>query len=206
MDLLVCGSAPCLFVDLERAKKLAGRYEVMLVNGACVAVEDAQHVLAGHMSKAEEFARARENAFPFALPWRLHATRLVRREPEYKKYPSVTDWWGPEMSSGATSAGKASLIGLAMGFDRVVWCGCPLEGTGYFPGESQIGAEIKHEAACQRIGDPTKQQASIIRGYKRKLEELAQTTFKGRVFSMSGYSRKVLGHPCESGVSTALAG
>lgn len=195
MDLLVVGSAPCLYADLEAAQRIAPIHQIMLVNGACTAVEDAQHVLAGHTGKAEDFAKARREAFPFALYWRLHATKYTRKQPVERKYPSVTDWWGGEMSSGATSAGKAALIGLAMGFERVILCGCPMDGSGYFPGESILGAGIKHEAACQRIGDKTKQNQRTIVRYRAKMAELAETTFKGRVFSMSGYTRQVLGAP-----------
>lgn len=195
MDLLVVGSAPCLYADLEAAKQVSLDYQVMLVNGACVAVEEAQHVLSGHTDKAEQFAAARHAAFPLALPWRVHATRYTRNQPMEARYPSVTDWWGAEMSSGATSAGKAALIGLAMGFARVILCGCPMDGSGYFPGESTSGGPIKHEAACQRVGDATKQNRRTIVRYRAKMAELARTTFKGRVFSMSGYTRQVLGAP-----------
>ena len=191
--LLVVGSAPCLHEDLAAARARYPDAEIMLVNGACAAVEDAQHVLAGHTEKAEEFARAREQAFPFALPWRLHATQragknLIRPE----EYPSVTDWWGADCTSGATSAGKAALIAFQMGFDRVILIGCPLDGSGYFVGES---AGIPQLRSCQRVGDPRKQEAATIRRYKKRMAELAETTFKGRVFSMSGYTRELLGSP-----------
>lgn len=190
--LLVVGSAPSLYTDLAAAREKFPGAEVMLVNGACSAVEDAQHVLAGHTDKATFFAKARSDAFPFALPWRLHATWMIRHPVPRDLYPEVTDWWGPEHSSGATSAGKAALIGLSMGFGRIVLCGCPMNGSGYFPGES---AGIPQLKACQRIGDATKQEAATIRRYKKKMAELAQTTFKGKVFSMSGYTREVLGAP-----------
>jgi hypothetical protein len=108
----------------------------------------------------------------------------------------VTDWHGPEFSAGATSAGKAALIGLdALGAEKVILCGCPMDGSGYFPGESVTGATIKHDPGCQRVGDPTKQDRTIIRRYRDTMAKLAQTTFKGRVFSMSGFTRDCLGEP-----------
>ena len=190
--LLAVGSAPCLHDDMRAAKLLYPDAEVMLINGACSVVECAEHVLSGHTDKAEFFARAREKAFPLASPWRLHATWMIRHPVPRDLYPSVTDWWGPEHSSGATSAGKAALIGMTMGFDRIVLCGCPMDGSGYAPGESDGIPQLR---ACQRVGDPAKQQASTIRRYKKRMAELAGTTFKGRVFSMSGYTREVLGAP-----------
>ncbi len=196
MILLVGGSAPCLFEDLALAREKFPGSELMLVNGACVFVEDAQHVLAGHTDKAEQFARARHAAFPFALPWRLHATRFVRRDPDRKRFPSVTDWHPPDCSSGATSAGKAALIGLRhLGAEKVILCGCPMDGSGYIPGESEIGAKIEQMAAVQRVGDPAKQDRTLIRRYRDTMAKLAQNEFKGRVFSMSGFTREVLGGP-----------
>jgi hypothetical protein len=191
-ELIVAGSAPCVHADLDRALALFPLADVMLVNGACQLIEHADHVLAGHTDKAEEFQAARKLAFPNARPWRLHASWAMPGKTPKAKYPSVTDWWGGDVSSGATSAGKAALIGLKMNFDRVILAGCPMDGTGYAPGESK---GIKQEAACQRIGDKTKQQAAIIRRYKATMATLAETTFKGRVFSMSGYTKQLLGAP-----------
>lgn len=195
MTLLVVGSAPCLYDDLQKAKALFPDAEVMLVNGAGAAVESAGHLLAGHTAKAEEFARARREAFPFALPWKLHATMYTRKQPLERMYPSVDVWWPGTFSSGATSAGKAALIGMAMGHELIVLCGCPMDGSGYFPGESTVGAAIRQEAACQRIGDKTKQDRTLIRRYRDTMAKLAQTTFKDRVKSMSGFTKEVLGAP-----------
>lgn len=198
--LLVVGSAPCLFEDVRAAAKLfPGIHDIMLVNGACAAIEDADHVLAGHTAKAEQFARARREAFPFAMPWRLHAAstpgQFKRTTPKERLYPSVTDWWGPEYRSGATSVGKAVLIGLAMFYEPIVICGAPMDGSGYFPGESQTGAKIEHEKACQRIGDENMQKRRTIIRYRETFKHLADTQWKGRVFSMSGFTKQCLGAP-----------
>jgi hypothetical protein len=197
--LLVVGSAPCALEDLAAARKLYPSHEVMLVNGACTLVERAEHMLAGHTTKAKQFKWARQAAFPNAPMPRIHANwarpapkkrptddRTPRRE-----FPDVTDWWGPDVSSGATSAGKAAMIGLQMGFDVIVLCGCPMDGSGYHPAEGKVS----QEAGMQRIGDPKMQQRSTIRRYRDKMASLALGMFKGKVFSMSGYTRQVLGEP-----------
>lgn len=191
--LLVVGSAPCLHDDVARAKALYPDAEVMLVNGACVAIEDAEHVLAGHTGKAHEFAAARRAAFPHAKPWRLHANCARLHRPPKDEHPDVTDWWGPEMSTGATSIAKGARIGLAMGYSPIVLCGAPMDGSGYFPGESEIGKTIKHD--CRRVGDPAQQEHRTIHGYRDKFAKLAGGEFRGRVFSMSGFTRDWLGEP-----------
>lgn len=195
--LLVVGSAPCLFKDIEHALRIYSTAHIMLVNGACVSVEEAQHVLAGHTNKAEQWAAARRNAFPNANPWCLHANwgNPATLPDARKEYPSVTDWWGKDMSTGATSVGKAARIGLAMGYAPIVICGAPMDGTGYFVGESESGGKIKHD--CLRIGDSTNQDARVIQGYRDKFARLAEGEFKGKVFSMSGFTRSCLGAPLD---------
>jgi hypothetical protein len=191
--LLAVGSAPCFAEDLAAARDLYPLSETMTINGACQLVEQAEHLLAGHTDKAEFFAAARRRTFPHADPVRVHANWTDRHRPPPKaQYPSVTDWWPPEVSSGATSAGKAARIGLLLGFDRIVLCGCPMDGSGYAPGESD---GIPQLAAVQRVGDSRKQKATTIRRYYATMEALAKTTFKGRVFSMSGKTREWLGAP-----------
>ena len=200
--MLVVGSAPCLFEDVERALKLRPFASLMLVNGACTAIENAEHVLAGHEEKAEQFARERKRAFPNAPSWKLHATTHPHRlEAAKRLMPSVTDWHPHEVGVGATSASKAAKIGLLLGFDEIILCGCPMDQPGYFPGE----AKVQQHLSCQRIGDhgmarglniPV-QETRIIKAYRSRLKQLAETEFKGKVFSMSGFTREQLGAPPE---------
>lgn len=203
--LLVVGSAPCLFDDVKHALHMRPFASLMLVNGACTAFENAEHVLAGHEEKAEFFARERRERFPNAPPWRLHASAHPHRRKTCEQlFPSVTDWWPHEVGVGATSASKAAKLGFLLGFDEVILCGCPLDQPGYFAGEAKVPQHI----ACQRIGDhgiayglgiPV-QETRIIKSYRSRFKELAETTFKGKVFSMSGYTRDCLGEPREDRV------
>lgn len=186
--LLVVGSAPCLYEDLARARDLFPDAEVMLINEAAGAVEDAHHILAGHTEKAELFAAYRRKKFPNCRQFRVHAVIKSTHGP--KDLPSVTDWWPHDCSTGASSAGKAATIGLRMGFDRVVLCGCPMDGSGYFnPTET---GQFQH--TCRRLG--TEPNSRAAENYRRRMRMLAEGEFKGRVFSMSGFTASVLGRPC----------
>ena len=196
------GSAPCLFEDVEDALALRPFASLMLVNGACTAIENAEHMLAGHEEKAEQFVRERNKAFPNALPIRVHASTHPHRLSTAKQMmPSVTDWWPHEVGVGATSASKAAKICFMLGATEVILCGCPMDQPGYFPGE----AKVQQHRSCQRIGDhgiafglgiPV-QETRIVQGYRQKLKILADGEFKGKVFSMSGFTRKCLGAPPE---------
>lgn len=188
--LLVVGSAPCAHEDLAAARKLYPDAEVMLVNGACTMVENAEHMLAGHTVKAEEFVKARKEAFP-GRQIRVHANwARIGRQPK-REFPSVTDWHGAHVSSGATSAGKAAMIGLDLGYHPIILCGCPMDGSGYSFDE----AIVSQDKSCQRVGDPKVQDRRTIRGYRERLVALSKTVFKDKVFSMSGFTREHLGAP-----------
>jgi hypothetical protein len=199
--MLVVGSAPCLFDDVKRALRLRPFASLMLVNGACTAFENAEHMLAGHEEKAEMFVRERRKVFP-DTKIRVHACCFPHRVDMHKQmYPSVTDWHNHEKGAGATSASKAAKICLEnLGADEVILCGCPLNQPGYFPGEAKVPQHIM----CERVGDhgmsrvgiPV-QDTRIVKAYRSRFKELAEGEFKGRVFSMSGFTRDCLGEPRE---------
>ncbi len=213
--MLVVGSAPCLYEDVEQALKLRPFSTLMLINGACTAIENAEHVLAGHEEKAEFFAEARRKAFPDAPPWRLHANTMEHRRNEMKHLcPSVTDWWPFEKGIGSTSASKAAKIAKMMGFGEVILCGSPLDDSGYFAGE---GKGIPQNRSCLRVGDagfsshitphhtgqystqpgtPMRvQESKMIKAYRDRFRQLAEGEFRGWVFSMSGFTKQILGYP-----------
>lgn len=199
--MLVVGSAPCLFDDVKRALAIRPFASIMLVNGACTAIENAEHVLAGHEEKAGFFAAERKRVFPAAPPWRLHACCHEKRRDMWKGLqPAVTDWWPHEKGTGATSASKAAKICFELGADEVILCGCPMNQPGYFEGEAKVPQHIM----CERIGDHGKsrigipvQETRIVQGYRANLKKLAETEFRGKVFSMSGFTRDCLGAPRE---------
>ena len=215
--LIAVGSAPCLYKDLEEALKLRPLAEVMLINGACTAIENAEHVLAGHEEKASFFAAARRKAFPNAPPWRLHACAHPHQMREIAFVcPDVTDWHPIEKGIGATSASRAAKIAkYRLGFDEVILAGSPLDDSGYFAGE---GKGIPQDRSCVRVGDPgflkgfvtphhtgeystqpgmpmKAQETRIVKSYRTRFKELAEGEFKGWVFSMSGYTREIFGYP-----------
>lgn len=169
----------------------------MTINEASGALEDVDHVLAGHTVKAEQFVSYRREKFPNCKPFRVHANWVRVEEAPKDLCPSVTDWWGAEVSSGATSAGKAVSIARKMRFDKVVLCGCPLDSSGYFnPTETDaMQREFQRYGKCVRVGlERDADNRSVVR-YLAKFKLLAETEWKGRVFSMSGLSRQLLGAP-----------
>lgn len=199
--LLVVGSAPCIHEDVQRALQLRPFAGLLLVNGACTAIKDAEYMLCGHTEKAEQFAAERRRVYP-GSPIKILATCNQKRLAEYKhEYPSVTDWWPEECGVGATSVSKGAKIGFMLGFEEIILCGSPMDGSGYVETE----AKVQQSPNCLRIGDSGTayghtvkvQESRMIKAYRTRMAELAQGEFQGRVFSMSGFTRDVLGEPKE---------
>ncbi len=214
--MLVVGSAPCLYADVEAALKLRPFASLMAINGAGAAIEHIDHLLSGHEEKCSFFIEARKKAFPNAPPIRVHGCTMDHRRAEMAHmFPEVTDWHGFEKGIGATSASKAAKIArYDLGYEEVILCGNPLDDSGYFPGESK---GIPQNRSCLRVGDPgfsshitphhtgqyttppgtpmRVQESKIVQSYRTRFKQLAEGEFKGWVFSMSGYTRQILGYP-----------
>ncbi len=80
---------------------------------------------------------------------------------------------------------------LTIGHEPVILAGCPLDNSGYSFDE----AKVKHEIGCRRVGDPANNTARAVINYREAMAKLAAGEFKGKVFSMSGYTRQLLGAP-----------
>lgn len=179
--LIVVGSAPSLYEDLKAAKALRPDAHVLLINGAAQLVEEAQHMLAGHCEKADAFVAARRKKFPHAPPILVHASfRNGLGMPE-----CVTHRWRG-VATGGTSAWKAVRIGKAMGYSEIILAGCPIDDSGYAAGESD---GIAH--SCARIGLG---EGRMYHNYRVTFAKRAKEEGRG-VYSMSGYSRELLGVP-----------
>ncbi len=179
--------------DLDRALEAYPFAFICTVNGACVEIEEADAIVAGHTEKTELFVKARRRTFVDGKPFEVFATTGKRILFAKADVSSVTRWFSSDCNTGATSAAKAARMMFEMGFDEVILCGCPMDTSGYFPGESQKGLAIGHQ--CRRLGDPKEEGHRTILGYRAKFKKLAEGEFKGRVFSMSGLTRKWLGGP-----------
>jgi len=87
--------------------------------------------------------------------------------------------FGPVQIPHLLSGGFAVLVGLALGYDRIVMAGCPNNGTGRFLDEpEQVGA-YEHPKVMERWQDLIEQYPEI----------------RARVRSMSGNTRQWLGGP-----------
>lgn len=89
-------------------------------------------------------------------------------------HASCIEWPVPSI---ATSTNAAVLVGLIMGYDLVVMCGAPLDDDGHFFDPPWIRTNFSNEG-----------RHDIWAEQNRKI-------FEGKVKSMSGVSREILGAP-----------
>jgi hypothetical protein len=177
VTLLVVGTAPGVREDVATASTLRSSRIVMAVNFAA-ALLPADMLFSFHADMIERFA-AEQRKFGPAFTTHSDSRKGTRRG-----FPAVDYFW-PGLHLGATSGIGAAHVGLLMGFQEVILCGCPLNGfEGYTDGVPACSDRVWHN----RANVETHQRAA--RAFAHKHGQ--------RVFSMSGYTRGLFGPPPEA--------
>lgn len=160
----------------------------MAINEAAGAL-DVNHVATMHAEKMEHFAKLQINRGRNRGDFLCHCVDRIEANMRFEQYPQIDHFWNG-CSSSATSAFAGVMMGLAMGFNEIVLCGCPMNGgDGYFnQDETDRGSP-----ANPRFGftDPDK---GLIKSWKETVGLYAEE-FGDRVFSMSGFTKQALGGP-----------
>lgn len=171
--IAICGSARCLWDDMERLRwsEWSGAWMAVKQAGLYLPVEFA-HWAGGHVERWQWYrplakgARRAQN-HDGSDRWisdcraRVHAPAAA---------PMVDHVWGGPL--GGTSGLFATRVALALGYEEVVLCGIPMDGSG-------------------RFYDPPWKQGGNL-GTMAEWERFAPV-FNGRVRSMSGRTRELLG-------------
>lgn len=169
---LVAGNAFCLHDDIARARKLFHDAPAIAVNGAAREVK-AIALYSSHPERfvAPGFEWIRHQRRLFGDGFTVHASKFV---PDCLH---VQYWWEDARGGGGSAWGARKLAGL-MGFDPVVLCGCPLV-PGNYAGDrpGQIMTRLK-----------------VLEPMRREIEE--DTAWHHGAYSMSGWTRNLLGEPC----------
>ena len=176
---LICGSAPTLLEEFERARARMSGASVIAVNESARVVH-ADFLMTQHPEKAGRFRKLSIN--PDLV---VHTGKPRKRAAQ----PGIDVYW-PDGVTLATSGGSAIKIALKMGYSRIVLCGMPMNGgDGYF-------AESAIEQDEPRFGlEPA--DCDYIQGYQKKLIEFVENNPEAleRVRSMSGFTRELFGAP-----------
>lgn len=167
LEAIVCGSGRGLWDDLARLQ--LGRRDVVAVNfGGSHLPVIVTHWCSLHHDQLKHWVGLRSLMYPDNAGIITHS--ITRAE-------GVDHVWAPENGGGGCSGLFAAMVGLWLGYSRVILCGVPEDGNGHFYDPprsagtySNIGAESAWRYAADRI-------------------------FQGRVKSLSGLTRTILGEP-----------
>lgn len=184
--VLVVGSAPCIFDDLQAAHELHPDAAICCLNEAVAAVFP-DFIATCHAEKMTRFLDlARASHGKGCEPILLAQGSPSEHRPAV---PEGTHFW--QVAAGAGSAAFATKVLLAIGFSPVIWCGCPLNGgDGYFNDE----ITVRSTPSDPRLGF-VDSRSDLACWWREQLAKMAKYPAFAEVYSMSGYSRAVLGPP-----------
>lgn len=180
-NLIICGDALCLWIDLELfgARDDAGRgcvykegWDILTVNNAVISMPaDVEHCYSNQ-------ARVIKNAL---------ACRRDEYKAEFPKVPHLhscnpgTEYLWPWAGHGTSGLG-ACFVGLALGYDKIVLCGMPLEDCAH-----------NGEPYWRKTGFTKEVEATENDDRDAHWKRAIELGFKGRIKSMSGRTRTWLG-------------
>lgn len=134
------------------------------------------HAFSQHADQLVHFVEIRKMRNPST---RRQTNEIMVHTSHETKYPGVHAW---NLPGHGTSSLGAVYVGLALGYERVVLCGCPLDDAGHYYDPLEVRTQF-----VQRIPDRN--------GGPRFWEHAAKHVFKGKVKSLSGRTRELLGAP-----------
>lgn len=183
--LAICGDARCLWDDLEAlgCRSDLGRgtvrrdgFDFMTVNKVVETFPgNIEHAYSNEPKLLMKFIAARRNEYSREFEHVQHTHSC--NEGAKWRWP-----WGGQGTSGL----GATLVGVGLGYDRIILCGLPLDNTAHNgePHWRRCHFETS-EAASPR-------DSEAPNGHWKRAIDLA---FEGRVKSMSGRTREWLGAP-----------
>lgn len=187
--LLVVGTGPSWKEDYEKAKIKFPKHKVALVGHAAKLLQ-GDFVFSDHYELLEVL---QEDQSKFHNSFTTHSCM----SPVWEEYPEVDYWWDIKRPEGSTVE-SAIRIGLIMGFDPLILCGCPLE-KAPFQTEYYVTPDCHHWPPPRDIALYGKR---MKKNTTEELEAMMQKSFrnnsifwKGKVFSMSGFTKRILGGP-----------
>lgn len=173
---IVCGGAPCLFEDLESAKKLRPEAEILGVNATAALVKEIEHIWTQHNNLAGQF--------------KAKAGRDVKVHARSNVMGNDVDYVWPELNWVSGSSGVAAALWArhGMGFDEVIMAGVPLHVN-----------KLSYVAGYP--SKPTKENGSFAEKHQVEhwLMMLKSHIAEGKtqgIYSMSGATSRLLGFPC----------
>lgn len=189
---IVLGSAPCVRTDFDQASELLPDASIFAVNEA-TRIAKPDFLCSFHYEKMDFFNRYAVD-FWGAVGWSTHAAVVTERGCHPDKVPAVDYWWPELWKPARTSAWFAAEIARLMGFERILLCGCPMNGgDGYYNDTAK---------SSERFG-VIKPNGSYVVSVRDSIRLVAEEGLMPEVRSMSGYTRELFGGPIWASHSSA---
>lgn len=169
---IICGSAPCVFEDLEKALALRPYATVLGVNNAGSMIPSIEHVWTQHNNLAKQY-KDKANV-------KVHGRANIMGD--------WTDYIWPSLNWVCGSSGVAGALWAkyGMGFDEVIMAGIPLNREVLTYNEKYPSQYTKVE------GFATGDQVEHWIGHLKAFKEQGKTA---GIYSMSGTTAAILGKP-----------
>ncbi len=171
----IVGTHPCYREDIEEAKKYFDYIDFCAVNDATNLIH-ADYIATCHPEKLDQFLEGVVHGIE------IHSRQKMKR-PDPRDNEHV---WDLKIGGGSALFAVAAM--LAIGYDEVILCGCPMDGGGGY-------ALRKHNGSVEdpRLGD-MEPSNDIVQGYHRHLKKFKEENpLSNCVSSMSGVTEKIFG-------------
>jgi hypothetical protein len=189
---IICGAAPSVLEDLERARKLRPDATLLGVKFAASLVPEIEHVWTQHGEMALKIKQSVDRPLYVHARPRKYQTKNGGGWflPTPDKAWEAIDYVWPQMNWAFGSSGVAGALWArhGMGFDEVIMAGIQLsaDNLGYASGYGQgYKRHDKTFAAAEHVSH----WLQLLRNHK------ANGRTEG-IYSMSGSTKKLLGEPC----------
>jgi hypothetical protein len=171
---ILCGSAPCVFEDLEKARAMRPGAVVLGVNNTPAMIPEIEHIWTQHNNLAQQFKdNAKRKIF-------VHGRACIMGDFADYIWPSL-DW-----VNGSSGVAGALWAKIGMGFDEVIMAGIPLSRLELHYAEQYPSKYTKN------TGFATENQVDQWIGHLNM--HINNGLTKG-IYSMSGTTAYYLGQP-----------
>lgn len=171
-SVIICGSAPCVFKDLEKARRLRPSAAIVGVNNVGAIIPEVKHVWTQHNLKSKEY---KKNA-----DVKVHGRTHVLGDTD-------TDYiWRLKWVCGSSGVAGALWARWGLGFDEVIMAGIPLSTTELLYSEKYPTEYTKSNGFAE------------ARQVQHWIEHLKTHQKNGKtdgIYSMSGKTMSILGAP-----------
>jgi len=175
---LIVGCAPCWEDDLNQFKTICSEFDVFAIGLDCPYKEEIKYFVTYHIEDIEAYKRKRTGDYKIIS----HTNDFIKYSRERRKKPEWANTNVDIVYPHQAPSGSSSLLGtkaalFKLGYNKVVLIGCPMD-TG-------------------SIENKAKSYSVFRKGWLYFKSDLV-----GKVKSMSGWTKELLGEPTKGWVET----